>query len=113
MTGSLHSAGFIQSGKVLCLIVSLTYQISNCLLETENWHILFKIQDFLMAVVRGDPFQRQHVEHGHHLDKDPPGFKEATCQQWEETAPRQGIVCPLPDQKLLTHPHRTDFPSVS
>lgn len=83
MTGPLHSAGFIQSGKMLCLIVSITCQASNCLLETarpqRTGTFCSKDGIFLWQLQGGDLFWRQHIERGHHLDKDPLGFKEAIC----------------------------------
>lgn len=36
MMGSLHSAGCIQPGRVLSLVVSITRQTSNSLLKTEK-----------------------------------------------------------------------------
>lgn len=82
MTGSLHSAGRIQPGKVLSLVASITCQISNSHLKTEKPQRTgrFCAKDWIFLVMRGDLLQRHHVEHGHHLSKDQPGFKVAFRQ---------------------------------
>lgn len=82
MTGSLHSAGRIQPGKVLSLVASITCQISNSHLKTEKPQRTgrYCAKDWIFLVMRGDLFQRHHVEHGHHLSKDQPGFKVAFRQ---------------------------------